>query len=140
MQQKRVGPDGGNRWTRWIVWPVAGDDAQPDYVLVLAEQVKTSLPDEQRLGESRKMEAVGRLVGGVAHDFNNLLTGVTLYCDLLLASLEPAHRLRHYVEEIRAAGDQAAGLIRQLLAMAGAQDTEPCALSLNGVVVPWATC
>ena len=119
---------------RWIVWPVAGDDAQPDHVLVLAEEVTTRLRDEQRVGESRKMEAVGRLVGGVAHDFNNLLTGVTLYCDLLLASLEPAHRLRHYVEEIRAAGDQAAGLIRQLLAMAGPQDMEPRVLSLNGIV------
>ena len=71
------------------------------------------------------MEAVGRLAGGVAHDFNNLLTGVLLYCDLLMANLEPCHRVRKYAEEIRNAGMQATGLVRQLLAVARPKTSEP---------------
>jgi signal transduction histidine kinase len=77
-------------------------------------------------------ESVGRLAGSVAHDFNNLLTGVLLYCDLLLA-LEPAEPARKYAEEIRNAGQQAAGLVRQLLAVARPCNSDPRLLSLNQV-------
>jgi two-component system, cell cycle sensor histidine kinase and response regulator CckA len=69
----------------------------------------------------------------VAHDFNNLLTGVLLYCDLLLANLEPNHRVRKYAEEIRRAGMQATGLVRQLLAVARPKSSEPRLLSLNEI-------
>jgi signal transduction histidine kinase len=55
------------------------------------------------------------LAGGVAHDFNNVLTGVLLYCDLLMSVLGPSDRARKYAEEIRKAGLQATGLVRQLL-------------------------
>jgi signal transduction histidine kinase len=69
----------------------------------------------------------------VAHDFNNLLTGVLLYCDLLMAHLEPNHRVRKYAEEIRKAGMQATGLVRQLLAVARPTHSEPRVLSLNEI-------
>ena len=88
---------------------------------------------EQRLRQAEKLEAVGRLAGGVAHDFNNLLTGVLLYCDLLMAHLEPCHRVRKYAEEIRNAGMQATGLVRQLLAVARPSNSEPRLLSLNEI-------
>ncbi len=87
-----------------------------------------------RLRQAAKLEAVGRLAGGVAHDFNNLLTGVLLYCDLLMASLEPAHRARKYAEEIRNAGMQATGLVKQLLAVARPTNSETRLLSLNEIV------
>ena len=77
---------------------------------------------------------MGRLAGGVAHDFNNLLTGVLLYSDLLLAHIEPCHRVRKYADEIRNAGMQAAGLVRQLLAVARPSNSEPRLLSLNEIV------
>jgi two-component system, cell cycle sensor histidine kinase and response regulator CckA len=83
--------------------------------------------------QAERLEAVGRLAGGVAHDFNNLLTGVLLYCDLLLANLEPNHRVRKYAEEIRRAGMQASSLVRQLLAVARPKSSEPCLLSLNEI-------
>ena len=76
---------------------------------------------------------MGRLAGGVAHDFNNLLTGVLLYCDLLMASIEPGHRARKYADEIRKAGVQASGLVRQLLAITRPPDFQPRLLSLNEV-------
>ncbi len=83
--------------------------------------------------QAERLEAVGRLAGGVAHDFNNLLTGVLLYCDLLMASIEPGHRARKYADEIRKAGMQASGLVRQLLAIARPPNFQPRLLSLNEI-------
>jgi two-component system, cell cycle sensor histidine kinase and response regulator CckA len=88
---------------------------------------------DERLRQAEKMELIGRLAAGVAHDFNNLLTGILLYCDLLLPSLEvdePPHR---YVEEIRLASEQGAALTHQLLAIARKQ--EPTRVSgMNEIV------
>jgi signal transduction histidine kinase len=89
---------------------------------------------ERQLREAHKMEAIGRLVGGVAHDFNNLLTGMVLCSELILAGLEKNHRLRRFAEEICKAGEQGAGLIQQLMAVARQQVVEPRLLSLNEVV------
>lgn len=89
---------------------------------------------EQQLRDAHKMEAIGRLVGGVAHDFNNLLTGMVLCSELILAGLEPDSRLRRFAEEIRKAGEQGAGLIQQLMAVARQRAIEPCLLCLNDVV------
>ncbi len=86
----------------------------------------------KHLRHAERLESVGRLAGGVAHDFNNLLTGVLLYCDLLLA-LQPEERVRKYAEEIRNAGTQAAGLVRQLLAVARPTNGDPQLLSLNKI-------
>jgi two-component system, cell cycle sensor histidine kinase and response regulator CckA len=89
---------------------------------------------EQQLREAHKMEAIGRLVGGVAHDFNNLLTGMVLCSELILAGLEENHRLRRFAEEIRKAGEQGAGLIQQLMAVARQRAIEPRLLCLNDVI------
>lgn len=88
---------------------------------------------DQRLLQAERLEAVGRLAGGVAHDFNNLLTGVLLYCDLLTATIEPGHRARKYADEIRKAGMQASGLVRQLLALSRPPNFQPKLLSLNEI-------
>jgi len=121
------------RPVRWTAWRVPGTNGNPDSALVLAEESPRNLEAEQRLRQAERLEAVGRLAGGVAHDFNNLLTGVLLYCDLLMAHLEPCHRVRKYAEEIRKAGMQATGLVRQLLAVARPTNSEPRLLSLNEI-------
>jgi len=90
--------------------------------------------DLAELRRSQKLEAVGRLVGGVAHDFNNLLTGVVLCCDLLLAKLDPNNPLRSYAEEMRSAGLQGTSLIQQMLAIVRQDHAEPTLLSWNDVV------
>ncbi len=110
-----------------------GINGDADYALALAEDAPRNQEAEQRLRQAERLEAVGRLAGGVAHDFNNLLTGVLLYCDLLMANLEPGHRVRKYAEEIRNAGMQATGLVRQLLAVARPTTREPRLLSLNEI-------
>jgi PAS domain S-box-containing protein len=89
---------------------------------------------EVRLGQSRKMESVGRLAGGIAHDFNNLLTAIIGYSDLVLQELDPGHATRRDVEEILRAAERAAGLTRQLLAFSRRQVLQPERVDLNAIV------
>ena len=86
---------------------------------------------EQQLVQVQKMEAVGRLAGGVAHDFNNLLTAIRGNAELLLADLPRDSQAREDVEEIRRASDRAAALTRQLLAFSRRQVLQPRLLDLN---------
>ena len=101
---------------------------------VIAENVSERWRLEEQLRQAQKMEAVGRLAGGVAHDFNNLLTIVTGYSDLVLERLGATDAMHAYVEEIKKAGERAASLTRQLLAFARRQVLAPQALDLNAVV------
>ena len=125
--------DRAARWARLTASLVRGPDHAPEFVIVMLEDVTESKRAEQRLREAEKMEAIGRLVGGVAHDFNNLLTGIMLYCDLLRSGLENNH-LRHHADEIRIASEHGAALIQQLLAIARQQVVEPQILCLNSIV------
>ncbi len=103
-------------------------------LLTLVHDVSDRRRLEDQLRQSQKMEAVGRLAGGVAHDFNNLLAVITGYCDLLLRRLGPESEERGEVEEIRNAAEGASTLTRQLLAFSRRQVVEPRVLDLNLVV------
>ncbi len=92
------------------------------------------LQTQAQLQQSQKMEAVGRLAGGVAHDFNNLLTTILATSDLLLQQLAGNETLREDVEEIRKAGLRAAELTRQLLAFGRKQVIAPSTIDLNALV------
>jgi signal transduction histidine kinase/CheY-like chemotaxis protein len=89
---------------------------------------------EERLRQSQKMEAVGRLAGGVAHDFNNLLTVIQGYSELMLNDLRPSHPMHDEVLEIKKAADRAASLTSQLLTFSRQQVLAPKVFELNGVV------
>jgi PAS domain S-box-containing protein len=99
---------------------------------VKAEEALNS--KEEELRQAQKMEAVGRLAGGVAHDFNNLLTAINGYSDLTLMELKDADPLRANIEEIKKAGDRAAGLTRQLLTFSRRQVLKSRTLDLNQIV------
>jgi signal transduction histidine kinase len=89
---------------------------------------------EDQLRQSQKMEALGRLAGGVAHDFNNLLTVITGHSDLMVERLGAGHLLLGSGKQIRKAADRAAGLTRQLLAFSRRQEMEAKVFDLNGLV------
>ncbi len=100
----------------------------------LRQEVEDRKRLETQLLHAQKMDAVGRLAGGVAHDFNNLLTIITGYSELLLAGLRPDEPLRGLAAEITRAGERAASLTRQLLAFSRQQVVAPKVLDLNAIV------
>jgi signal transduction histidine kinase len=105
-----------------------------DFQMIHTRDVSRLKLVEKQLREAQRMEAVGRLVGGVAHDFNNLLTGVMLYCDLLIGGLEEDSRLHRHAQEMRTACEHGAALVQQLLSVARPCAGESRVLSLNDVV------
>jgi hypothetical protein len=90
---------------------------------------------EERLKQSQKMDAIGRLAGGVAHDFNNLLTVINGYSDLLMQTLDARDPNRDKIGQIRNAGKHAAELTQQLLAFSRRQILQPKILDLNQLVL-----
>jgi nitrogen-specific signal transduction histidine kinase len=89
---------------------------------------------EKQLLQAQKMEAVGRLAGGVAHDFNNMLGAIIGYTEMLMKRLNQTDPTYHYGEEIRKAADRAAILTRQLLAFSRKQVLQPQKLNINAVI------
>ncbi len=103
------------------------------YALAVQRQnaERTLRAREEQLRQSQKLEAVGRLAGGVAHDFNNLLTTILGYADMLVAGSSLDAEAVQEVGEIRAAAQRAAALTRQLLAFSRKQVLQPRSTSLN---------
>jgi two-component system cell cycle sensor histidine kinase/response regulator CckA len=90
---------------------------------------------EEQFRQAQKMEAVGRLAGGVAHDFNNLLTVITGYADLLLRSRDLKESQRTALEEIRRSSERGGALTHQLLAFSRRQPLQPRTLHINELVM-----
>jgi two-component system cell cycle sensor histidine kinase/response regulator CckA len=104
------------------------------YACERAEWRRDVIRRDAELRQAQKMEAVGRLAGGVAHDFNNVLTAIFGYADLLLDQFTDDDPRRADVREIRSAAERAAALTRQLLAFSRKQMIQPRILDLNEVV------
>ena len=108
-------------------------DGRPKYRLAFVEDVTRRAELEDQLRQAHRLEAVGRLAGGVAHDFNNLLTAITGYAEFALGRLEPG-AVRGDVEEILKAGKRAGSLTSQLLAFSRKQMLQPKDLNFNHLV------
>lgn len=112
--------------------PIRGDDEVADLGRAFDEMRETLKKSRESMLRSARLEAVGRLAGGVAHDFNNLVMIIKGYSDLLLDSASP--QARSQLEEIKRAGDRASSLTRQLLAFSRKQILEPEILDPNQTV------
>jgi len=101
---------------------------------LIAEDITDRRQLEEQLRQAQKMDAVGRLAGGVAHDFNNLLMVINGYTEVLLEQLEKASPMHHKVQSIQQAADRAATLTRQLLAFSRKQLLELKVIDVNTVI------
>jgi PAS domain S-box-containing protein len=126
--------DGTLDWVRWEIHPWRNGKGEIGGIIIFSEKITDRKRTEAELMQAQKMESVGRLAGGVAHDFNNLLTVINGYSDFLLSGLDVGDPLRSYAEQIRTAGERAAGLTKQLLAFSRKQLIEPKVIDLNTTI------
>ena len=138
---RAVLPDGTLRTMHGRAELICDSDGKPLKMVGTAQDVTEAkqaeealLQSELQLRQAQKMEAVGRLAGGVAHDFNNLLTVITGYCELMLSPSKNGETNKQCTEEILKAADRAASLTKQLLAFSRKQVLQPKVLDLNAVV------
>jgi two-component system cell cycle sensor histidine kinase/response regulator CckA len=135
LQFTMVRPDGSGRRVRSVGEPL-GNGAGGGVKLVGTMLDITEVRQlEDQVLQLQKLEAVGRLAGGVAHDFNNLLTVIATYCDLALARIEPDNPVHEMLRAIRGSGRRAAMLTRQLLAFSRRTVVSPVVIDLNELLL-----
>jgi signal transduction histidine kinase len=139
MQYRALWRDGTVRWLNSAGRIRLGEHGAPVRGVGISMDVTDRLTLEAQYLQAQKMEAIGRLAGGVAHDFNNLLTVILGYCELLLVDADPDDWRQADIVEIQKAGARAAGLTRQLLAFSRKQIIEPTLLDLSTVVTDMRT-
>ncbi len=127
---------------RWFWWMIAGVALVAailgGYFLLLRwllkKQSRRLTEAAERLSQTQRMEAIGRLAGGIAHDFNNMLTVISGYSELLLSTTPLDSPARKPLEAVLDAARRSAEITRQLLAFARKQSVQPRPLDLNGVI------
>jgi PAS domain S-box-containing protein len=139
IMNRAVRTDGTVRWLSGAGRVLLGVDGEPLRSVGVSLDVTERRVLEDQYRQAQKMEAVGRLAGGVAHDFNNLLTVIMGYCELLLADFDLDDPRHGDILEIQLAGFRAGGLTRQLLAFSRRQIIEPVMLDLNVVATEMQT-
>ena len=113
---------------------VSSPDEPEEVLELIAEDITDRRQLEEQFRQAQKMEAVGRLAGGVAHDFNNLLMVINGYTEVLLEQLEQGSGMHQKVQSIQQAADRAATLTRQLLAFSRKQLLELKVVDVNTVI------
>jgi PAS domain S-box-containing protein len=132
--EERYVQDGHERWVHTVKTPVEDQDGNATGILGIFWDITESRNLEEQLRQAQKMEAVGRLAGGVAHDFNNLLTVIGGNADLAASTPQLPQDAHRHLSEITQATERAANLTRQLLAFSRRQALEPRVVNLNDVL------
>jgi PAS domain S-box-containing protein len=136
LEQRYVRADGDIVWGHLTASVVRDADGNPEFTVGMVHDVSDRKQLEERLSQVQKLDAIGRLAGGVAHDFNNLLTIITVHSGFLLDSLDEREvGSRADVDAIEQAAQRAAVLTRRLLAFGRKQVLQPRIVDLNSIVV-----
>jgi PAS domain S-box-containing protein len=130
-----VRPDETFRWVHMRMFPVTATDGNVYRMVGVATDITSLRQAEERFAQAQKMEAMGRLAGGVAHDFNNLLTVILGETELLQRDLPKEGEQAEMLQDIRHAADSAATLTRQLLAFSRKQLVAPTVFDINTAIV-----
>ena len=130
-----IAKDGAERPIDDSAAPIKDDHGCIIGAVVVFRDITERQQLQERLVQAQKMEAIGRLAGGVAHDFNNLLTVISVYSQLLLSRRSSHDQLQRYATEIKKAVEHATGLTNQLLTLSRKQMLQPRVLDLNAVLV-----
>ena len=135
VEHRIVRADGTVRWVQEKADVLRDASGRATRMVGTVQDITDRRQFEDQLRQSQKMEAIGRLAGGIAHDLNNALTAIAGYSELALGEVPPGHAARADVEEIRKAAERAGSVTRQLLAFSRKQLLEPRLFNLNDTVV-----
>ncbi len=133
-EHRIVRGDGSIRWVHERANILHGSDGRPLRMVGTVQDTTERRLLEDQLRQSQKLEAIGRLAGGIAHDLNNALTAIAGYAELALGEVHQGHAARADVEEIRRAAERAGSVTRQLLAFSRKQLLEPRTFDLNETI------
>jgi PAS domain S-box-containing protein len=134
MEKRYIRKSGTLIWIQLTVAMAPGSANEPSYFISIVEDINDRKLLEEQLRQSQKMEAIGRLAGGVAHDFNNLLTVISGYGEMMMRDTANNPSLHSQAGAICTAAERAAALTRQLLAFSRQQIVQPCVMDLNEAV------
>src|SRR5262245_60361629 len=134
IEHRIVRPDGTVRWVQECGSLLRDAKGNAVRMIGTVQDITERRQLEDQLRQAQKMEAIGRLAGGIAHDLNNALTTMAGYAELALGELPSDHVARADVEEIRKAAERAGSVTRQLLAFSRKQLLQPRVFNLNGTV------
>jgi signal transduction histidine kinase len=134
VEHRIVLRDGRVRWVHERANVLCDPQGRPLRMVGTVQDITDRRQLEEQLRQSQKMEAIGRLAGGIAHDLNNALTAIAGYAELALNEVDSGHAARADVEEIRRAAERAGSVTRQLLAFSRKQLLEPRVFDLNGTI------
>ncbi len=126
--------DGGAIYASWTFSPVFNARGRASHIVGTYRDTTEKRRLQEALVHSQRLDAVGRLAGGVAHDFNNLLSVINGYCEMLAAQLSDRPQALREVQEIHKSGLRAATLTRQLLAFGRRQPMDARVINFNRVV------
>jgi signal transduction histidine kinase len=134
IEHRIIRGDGAVRWVHTKADVVRNDAGKPLRMVGTIQDITDRRLLEEQLRQAQKLEAIGRLAGGIAHDLNNALTAIVGYTELSLGTLADGHPARPDVQEIRRAAERAESVTRQLLAFSRKQLLEPRVFYVNDSV------
>lgn len=126
--------DGPPLYAAWNYSPISDETGKVTHIVSTYRDLTEKRRLQEALIHAQRLDAVGRLAGGVAHDFNNLLSVINGYCEIMATKRSVRKQAAHELEEIHQASQQAATLVRQLLAFSRRQAMNPKVISLNQMV------